>query len=160
MEPKTSLGRSNLRVPRLGVGAMTWGEPTGLARLSPAKLAYGGAHGREEEQRVFEVSMAAGVRLFDTAAMYSGGTSERRLPLQRRVGRALEERANLKLEPWHAGQGELLVRAVDDRLRVGITGELIERQATGRRVDLDILRHAAAGIRRPLLRHLLGAVAG
>jgi aryl-alcohol dehydrogenase-like predicted oxidoreductase len=58
---------------------MTWGEPTGLARLSPAKLAYGGAHGREEEQRAFEASLAAGVTLFDTAAMYSGGASERRL---------------------------------------------------------------------------------
>jgi aryl-alcohol dehydrogenase-like predicted oxidoreductase len=79
MESKTSLGRSNLLVPRLGVGAMTWGDPTGLARLSPAKLAYGGAHGREEEQRAFEASVAAGATLFDTAAMYSGGASERRL---------------------------------------------------------------------------------
>lgn len=79
MEPTTTLGRSTLRVPRLGVGAMTWGEPTGLARLSPAKLAYGGAHSSEEEQRAFEASVAAGVTLFDTAAMYSGGASERRL---------------------------------------------------------------------------------
>ena len=29
MEPTTTLGRSSLRVPRLGVGAMTWGDPTG-----------------------------------------------------------------------------------------------------------------------------------
>ncbi len=79
MKLTTPLGRSTLQVPRLGVGAMTWGEPTGLARLSPAKLAYGGAHGREEEQRAFEASVAAGVTLFDTAAMYSGGASERRL---------------------------------------------------------------------------------
>jgi aryl-alcohol dehydrogenase-like predicted oxidoreductase len=35
---------SSLRVPRLGVGAMTWGHARGLARLHPAKLAYGGAH--------------------------------------------------------------------------------------------------------------------
>jgi aryl-alcohol dehydrogenase-like predicted oxidoreductase len=61
------------------MGAMTWGEPMGLARLSPAKLAYGGAHGFAEEQRAFEASVAAGVTLFDTAAMYSGGASERRL---------------------------------------------------------------------------------
>jgi aryl-alcohol dehydrogenase-like predicted oxidoreductase len=58
---------------------MTWGDPTGLARLSPAKLAYGGAHGFDEEQRAFEAGVAAGVTLFDTAAMYSGGASERRL---------------------------------------------------------------------------------
>ena len=40
------LGRSDLLVPRLGVGAMTWGEAHGLARLHPAKVAYGGAEGR------------------------------------------------------------------------------------------------------------------
>jgi aryl-alcohol dehydrogenase-like predicted oxidoreductase len=42
-------------------------------------LAYGGAHGFEEEKRALEVSVAAGVDLFDTAAMYAGGASERRL---------------------------------------------------------------------------------
>ncbi len=79
MDQTVSLGRSSLRVPRLGVGAMTWGEPRGLARLNPAKLAYGGAHGAEQEKRALEVSMAAGVTLFDTAAMYSSGASEQRL---------------------------------------------------------------------------------
>lgn len=78
MELKT-LGRSGLQAPRLGVGTMTWGNPTGLARWTPAKLAYGGAHGFAEEKRAFEASVAAGVTLFDTAAMYSGGASERRL---------------------------------------------------------------------------------
>jgi aryl-alcohol dehydrogenase-like predicted oxidoreductase len=75
----TTLGNSDLQVPRLGVGAMTWGDPSGLARLNPAKLAYGGAHGFDEEQQALEVSLAAGVTLFDTAEMYSGGASERRL---------------------------------------------------------------------------------
>ena len=42
-------GCSGLAVPRLGVGAMTWGDAHGLARFHPAKLAYGGAHGRQEE---------------------------------------------------------------------------------------------------------------
>jgi aryl-alcohol dehydrogenase-like predicted oxidoreductase len=75
----TTLGRSSLRVPRLGVGAMTWGEARGLARFHPAKMAYGGAHGYDEEKRALEASLEAGVNLFDTAAMYSGGASERRL---------------------------------------------------------------------------------
>ena len=79
MEITTTLGRSGLRVPRLGVGAMTWGDPTGLSRLNPAKLAYGGAHGFAEEKQAFETSVTAGVTFFDTAAMYSGGASERRL---------------------------------------------------------------------------------
>ncbi len=60
MEHKSSLGRSDLKAPRMGVGAMTWGDPKGLARLNPAKLAYGGAHGFDEEKRAFEVSVAAG----------------------------------------------------------------------------------------------------
>jgi aryl-alcohol dehydrogenase-like predicted oxidoreductase len=58
---------------------MTWGDPSGLARLNPAKLAYGSAHGFDEEKRALEASVAAGVTLFDTAEMYSGGASERRL---------------------------------------------------------------------------------
>lgn len=79
MEHKTLLGKSNLRVPRMGVGAMVWGDPKGLARLHPAQTAYGGAHGIEEERRAVEVSIDAGVNLFDTAAMYSNGAAESRL---------------------------------------------------------------------------------
>lgn len=79
MKHETQLGQSDLKVPRLGVGAMTWGEAKGLARLHPAKTAYGGAHGADEEQRAFELSIERGVNLFDTAAMYSGGASERRV---------------------------------------------------------------------------------
>jgi aryl-alcohol dehydrogenase-like predicted oxidoreductase len=58
---------------------MTWGDPTGLARLHPAQRSYGAAHGLAEERRALEASLAAGVTLFDTAEMYSGGASERRL---------------------------------------------------------------------------------
>jgi aryl-alcohol dehydrogenase-like predicted oxidoreductase len=79
MENQQPLGRSELRVSRLGLGVMTWGEAAGLARFHPAKMAYGGAEGATEEQRAFETSLAAGVNLYDTAAMYSGGASERRL---------------------------------------------------------------------------------
>lgn len=75
----TPLGHSNLQVPRLGIGTMTWGDASGLARFHPAKTAYGGAEGYEEEKRALEASIMAGVTLFDTAAMYSGGASERRL---------------------------------------------------------------------------------
>ena len=73
------LGKSSLQVPRMGMGVMTWGDAKGLARLHPAKTAYGGAEGLEEEKRALEVSLEAGIDLFDTAAFYSGGASERRL---------------------------------------------------------------------------------
>jgi aryl-alcohol dehydrogenase-like predicted oxidoreductase len=78
-ETTTTLGRSGVRVSRLGVGAMTWGDPSGLARLHPAKLAYGGPAGIEAERTALEASLAAGITLFDTAAMYSFGAAERRL---------------------------------------------------------------------------------
>ena len=74
-----TLGQSSLIVPRLGIGAMTWGAPTGWARFNPAKLAYGGADSAEAEAEAFEASLAGGVTLFDTAAAYSNGAAERRL---------------------------------------------------------------------------------
>ncbi len=79
MEHKTSIGRSNLKVPRIGIGAMTWGQPRGMVRWTPAQLAYGPSHGASEEERALEVSLAAGVNLIDTAEMYSSGASERRV---------------------------------------------------------------------------------
>lgn len=75
MSATMQLGRSSLRVSRLGLGAMTWGE----ARLGPAQAAYGRSAGRDEEKRALEASVAAGVTLVDTAAMYSSGESERRV---------------------------------------------------------------------------------
>jgi aryl-alcohol dehydrogenase-like predicted oxidoreductase len=79
METTTILGKSNLRVPRLGMGVMTWGDAKGLARLHPSKTAYGGPRGYEEEKQAFEASLVAGVNFFDTAATYSSGASELRL---------------------------------------------------------------------------------
>ena len=79
MVTRKTLGRSSLSVPRMGVGAMIWGNPKGLARLHPAQQAYGPSDGIEEERRAIEVSLEAGVNLFDTAAQYSLGAAERRL---------------------------------------------------------------------------------
>jgi aryl-alcohol dehydrogenase-like predicted oxidoreductase len=78
MAETTTLGRTEVRVPRLGLGVMTWGEAKGLQRLMPAKRAYGGPK-TADEQAAFDASLAAEVNFFDTAAMYSGGGSERRL---------------------------------------------------------------------------------
>lgn len=79
MEHHTVLGKSSLSVPRMGVGAMVWGNPKGFARLQPAQTAYGGSHGIEEERHAVDASIEAGVNLFDTAAMYSMGAAEKRL---------------------------------------------------------------------------------
>lgn len=44
------LGRTGLRVSRLGIGAMVKGDPAAIPRWNPARLAYG-LVGNLEEQR-------------------------------------------------------------------------------------------------------------
>jgi aryl-alcohol dehydrogenase-like predicted oxidoreductase len=63
----------------MGLGAMTWGQPTGWARWTPAQLSYGPSHGTAEEEQALAASLAAGVNLVDTAEMYSAGASEKRV---------------------------------------------------------------------------------
>lgn len=90
------LGRSPVRVSRLGIGAMTWGEP----RIGPAQGAYGRSAGRDEEKAALAASLAAGVTLVDTAAMYSGGESERRVgELARGLG-GVQIATKFSPKPW------------------------------------------------------------
>lgn len=79
MDNQKQLGHGVLVVPRMGIGAMVWGQPRGLARLSPAQMAYGPSHGPSEEAQALDVCLDAGVNLIDTAAMYSYGASEKRV---------------------------------------------------------------------------------
>jgi aryl-alcohol dehydrogenase-like predicted oxidoreductase len=144
-EPRTvmTLGRSPVRVSRLGVGAMTWGDPTGLSRLSPAKLAYGGAHGIDEERRALEASVAAGVTLFDTAAMYSGGAAERRLG---ELARGHEVQVATKFPPGMRSRADDLPAALEASLtRLGrATIDLYQHHYPTRRVDIPRLMELMA----------------
>ena len=79
MNYQMTLGKTSLRVPRMGIGAMVWGQPKGWARWTPAQLAYGPSHGTLEEEEALKVSLDAGVNLIDTAEMYSSGAAERRV---------------------------------------------------------------------------------
>jgi aryl-alcohol dehydrogenase-like predicted oxidoreductase len=138
MTHRIRLGRSDLEVPRLGVGAMTWGSPSGRSRWGPAKLAYGGTPGPEEERRAFEASLSAGVDLFDTAAMYSGGASERR------VGELAERRSVViatKFPPSWRSTAEALPDALDQslgRLRRR-TIDLYQHHFPSRRISIPSL---------------------
>ena len=105
-----------LRLPRLGVGAMTWGH------RSP--LAYGGADSAAEERRAYEASLAAGATLIDTAEFYGRGRSETR------VGALVREGAPsgcdppivaTKFLPWPWRGARHLARALDGSLsRLGL----------------------------------------
>jgi aryl-alcohol dehydrogenase-like predicted oxidoreductase len=138
MTDRIRLGRSDLVVPRLGVGAMTWGSPSGRSRLGPARLAYGGAAGPAEEQLAFEASLSMGVDLFDTAAMYSGGASERR------VGELAEGKGVViatKFPPGWLSTAEALPEALDHslvRLRRS-TIDLYQHHFPSRRISIPSL---------------------
>ncbi|MFG1818758.1 aldo/keto reductase [Kribbella sp. NPDC049174] len=73
------LGRTDLSVSRLGIGAMVWGDMSAAPRWNPARNVYGPTSTAEEQRAALEVSLAAGVNLIDTAAMYGKGASERRV---------------------------------------------------------------------------------
>jgi aryl-alcohol dehydrogenase-like predicted oxidoreductase len=143
MTDRIRLGRSVLEVPRLGVGAMTWGSPSGRSRWGPAKLAYGGTVGPKEEQLAFEASLSAGVDLFDTAAMYSGGASEQRL------GELAEGRRVViatKFPPGWLSTAEALPDALDQslvRLRRN-TIDLYQHHFPSRRIPIPSLMELMA----------------
>ena len=135
MSSTQPLGGTELSVPRLGVGTMTWGDPSGLGRINPAKLSYGGADGVDEEARAFESSLAAGVTLFDTAAMYSYGASERRL------GELASGKPALiatKFPPGMRATAEDMPRALDASLvRLGrVNVDLYQHHYPAKRVDI------------------------
>jgi aryl-alcohol dehydrogenase-like predicted oxidoreductase len=77
--PTLRLGKTDLRVPRLGLGVMVWGDMSKASRWNPARNAYGPTSSKDDQREALEVSLAAGVNLLDTAAMYGNGASELRV---------------------------------------------------------------------------------
>lgn len=70
-EETTTLGKTGLEIPKLGIGAWSWG----------AKLFWGFGKDYDEQdvRDAFEASLETGVNFFDTAEMYARGKSERLL---------------------------------------------------------------------------------
>jgi 1-deoxyxylulose-5-phosphate synthase len=112
-----SLGRSGLIVSRLCLGCMSYGEPERLPQ--PWSL------GEAESRPFFRQALEGGINFFDTANIYSGGSSEEI------TGRALREMARRDeiviatkaFFPWgnapNAGflSRKALMQAIDDSLR-------------------------------------------
>ncbi len=137
-ENKLTLGRSDLHVSRLGLGAMTWGHPSGMARWTPATLSYGGAHGADQEKLAVETSIAAGVNIFDTAAMYSNGASELRLGELTRDKNVL---IATKFPPNPFSRTEAMPKELDASLaRLGRTSvDLYQHHFPSNRVSIPLL---------------------
>jgi aryl-alcohol dehydrogenase-like predicted oxidoreductase len=117
---------------------MTWGSPSGRSRWGPAKLAYGGTAGPEDEARAFEASLSAGVDLFDTAAMYSGGASEQRLG---ELAKGKSVVIATKFPPGWLSKADALPDALHQslgRLRRGII-DLYQHHFPSRRVSIPTL---------------------
>ncbi len=71
-QPETiSLGKTDLRITPLGLGAWQWGDRS--------MWQYGNGYTDRDVQDAFKVSLDAGINWIDTAEMYGSGTSERLL---------------------------------------------------------------------------------
>ncbi|MGY1948315.1 aldo/keto reductase [Nocardia asiatica] len=110
------LGASGLLVPALSFGAGTFG---GRGELFGAW----GDTDVEQARRLVDISLDAGVSMFDTADVYSDGASEEVLGAAvkgRREGVLLSTKATLPTGPgpWDAGSGRVrLIGAVEASLR-------------------------------------------
>src|SRR6202012_1413626 len=67
------LGRTGLRVSRICLGCMTYGEP---ARGVPKPGRHAWALDEQESQPFFKQALDLGINFFDTANVYSSGVSE------------------------------------------------------------------------------------
>jgi aryl-alcohol dehydrogenase-like predicted oxidoreductase len=116
-----NLGKSGLKVSRLCLGCMSYGEPS--RGLQPWSL------DEETSRPFFRQALEAGINFFDTANVYSGGSSEEI------TGKALREMARRDeivvatkaFFPWknapNAGflSRKALIQAIDDSLtRLGL----------------------------------------
>jgi aryl-alcohol dehydrogenase-like predicted oxidoreductase len=142
MAETVTLGRSDVQVPRLGLGIMIWGEATGAQRFMPAKRAYGGTN-PADEQAAFEASMVAEINFFDTAAMYSAGGSERRLG---ELAEGKDVVVATKFPPTPSGRTQDLHDAVNASLRNLRRGsiDLYQHHYPSRRVDIAQLMELMA----------------
>ena len=114
----TRLGRTGLEVSRICLGCMSYGEPErGTIR---------GRWTRRRAGRSFSKALELGINFFDTANVYSDGTSEEI------VGRALNE---------YASRDEVVIATkVHGRMRTGPNGAGLSRKAIFAEIDASLKR--------------------
>ena len=95
------IGRSDLYVGRMGVGAMPWSDSRGFG--------YGSRIGLPEARTAFGACVEAGMTLFDTAEIYGFGRSERILgQLVRDEQRPTVVATKYAPYPWRLGRGSVV----------------------------------------------------
>jgi len=63
------LGKTDLKVSALGIGAWSWGDRSGY-------WGYGNGYDKADTQKAYEATIASGVNFIDTAEVYGFGMSE------------------------------------------------------------------------------------
>ncbi|MGQ9841695.1 MAG: aldo/keto reductase [Anaerolineae bacterium] len=95
------LGKTDVRVPPLGLGTWQWGDSMFWG--------YGKGYAESEIRAAFDASLAAGITFFDTAEVYGRGRSERflgRFSAGRRNGLVIATK--FMPLPWRLSKGQLL----------------------------------------------------
>jgi aryl-alcohol dehydrogenase (NADP+) len=113
----TRLGRSGLQVSRIAVGCMSWGEG-GATRPWTKDEAFA--------EQTIRTALEAGVNFFDTANVYSAGTSEEY------TGRSLWKHADR--------EDVVLATKVNGRMRPGPNGAGLSRKAILQEIDASLAR--------------------
>lgn len=113
-----NLGRTGLKVSRIALGCMSYGDPTR------------GNHSwvmREEEGRPFiRKALEAGINFFDTANVYSDGASEEVL------GRAIRD--------FTARDAVVIATKIHGRMRPDVNGQGLSRKAIFTEIDASLKR--------------------
>jgi aryl-alcohol dehydrogenase-like predicted oxidoreductase len=113
----TRLGNTGLQVSRITVGCMSWGDG-GVGRPWTRDEAFA--------EETIKAALDAGINFFDTANVYSGGTSEEF------TGRSLWKHADR--------EDVVLATKVHGRMRPGPNGAGLSRKAILQEIDASLAR--------------------
>ncbi len=109
MAETMAIGKTDLKVPPLGLGTWQWGD-TGMWQ-------YGSGYAQGDVEEAYRQSRAAGITFFDTAEIYGKGLSEQMLGPLVRAERS-EVTVATKFAPWpYRVTASTLPKALDASLK-------------------------------------------
>jgi len=110
-EAKITLGKTDLQIAPMGIGAWSWGDSL--------IWQFGKGYGEDDVCRAIETSIAGGIDFFDTAEVYGFGRSEKFLARFLRAPRALIATKCFPF-PWRVSARRLLPALRGSLKRLGL----------------------------------------